>query len=140
VRELPTQSPSAPLRETKPLNVDVFRMIETSTQAQMQNPKRKRERRAFFWAGAAALLILSMVGLWVWDTFYRPHSDYYANVTKRWGLPEGIGQLSGEQVRRRNLMLAFFKHGRRGPVKEIRTVNSRGAYPQNSLITLLSLC
>ena len=46
----------------------------------------------------------------------------------RWGLPEGVGRLSAEHVRQRNASLAFHKHGRRGPVHEIRLVNSRGTY------------
>ena len=128
-RDIPTQPPSAPLRETKPVNVDVLRAIETPTQAQTQNLKRKHERRAFLWAGAAALLILAIVALWVWDAFYRPHINYHANVTKRGGLPKGIGELRAEQIRHRNLTLEFSKHGRSGPVKEIRAVNNRGAYP-----------
>jgi YD repeat-containing protein len=128
-RESPTQPPRAPARDTIPLNVDVLGPIETPTQPQAQDPKRKREWRVFIWAGTAALLILGMVGLWVWDAFYRPHINYYANVNNARGQPEGIGSLSVEQVRGRNLTLEFLTHGRRGPVKEIRTINSRGAYP-----------
>ena len=128
-RELPTQPPSAPLHETKPVKVDVLRAIDEPTQPQTQNLKRNQGRHAFFRAGAAALLILALVALWIWDALYRPHIDYYANVTKRRGLPEGIGEFSAEQVRHRNLTLEFSKQGRRGPVKEIRAVNSRGAYP-----------
>jgi hypothetical protein len=78
-RESPTQPPGDPARNTIPLKVDAFHLIETPVQPQAQDPKRKREWRVFLWAGAA-LLILGMVGLWVWDAFYRPHINYYARI------------------------------------------------------------
>ena len=75
------------------------------------------------------VLLLAGVGGWYWDAYQRAHVEYYAQVLTRWGLPEGVGRLTAEQVRQRNASLAFHKHGRRGPVHEIRLVNSRGAYP-----------
>src|SRR5262249_41111547 len=54
--------------------------------------------------------------------------EYYAQVITRWGLPEGVEHLTAAQVRQRNTSLAFRKDGRRGPVHEIRLVNSRGTY------------
>ncbi len=128
-RESPTQPPSDAARNTIPLNADVFHLIETPVQPQAQNLEGKDKRRAFLWAGSAALLILGMLGLWVWDAFYRPHINYYANVINTRGQPEGIGSLSVEKVRGRSLALAFLKDGRRGLVKEIRAINSRDAYP-----------
>jgi YD repeat-containing protein len=128
-RESPTQPPSDPARNAIPPTVDPFHLIETPTQPQAQTLEGKPKRRAFLWAGVATLLALGMVGLWVWDAFYRAHIDYYANVINARGQPEGIGPLSAEQVRSRSLTLEFLKDGRRGPVKEIRATNSRGAYP-----------
>jgi len=93
------------------------------------SPRAVRRQRVM--AGAAMVLVLLLLaggGLWYWDAYQHPHVDYYANVTTRWGLPEGVGRLSADQVRRRNSSLAFHKHGRRGPVYEIRLVNSRGTY------------
>jgi hypothetical protein len=75
------------------------------------------------------MLILVLFGLWLWDAFYRPHIAYFANVTTARGHPEGIGPLSAEQVRARNLTLMFLKDGRKGQIKEIRATNSRGAAP-----------
>src|SRR5262249_47508596 len=57
------------------------------------------------------------------------------------GLPEGVGRLTDERVRHRNSTLEFMKKGRRGPVQELRVVNSRGNYPPltaNSGFLLLS--
>lgn len=77
-----------------------------------------------------ALLAAAAVVYGYWDAYHAERVEFYSNVTKRWGLPVGIGPLSAEQVRHRNISLAFVKHhGRRGPVDEIRMVNSEGAYP-----------
>jgi hypothetical protein len=80
--------------------------------------------------GAAALGVLLLGGGmgWYWNENHREHVEYYAQVITRRGLPEGVGRLSAAQVRQRNTSLAFHKRGRRGPVHEIRLVNSRGAY------------
>ena len=72
-----------------------------------------------------------------------PAHGLYANVINARGQPEGIGPLSAEQVRSRSLTLEFLKDGRRGPVKQIRAINSRGAYPPEFVnlpsISLLNL-
>ena len=75
------------------------------------------------------LLLLAAAGLWYWDAHYRPHYEHYANAITRWGLPVGIGQLTDAQMQHRNSMLKFTKKGRKGPVEEVRIVNSRGKYP-----------
>jgi hypothetical protein len=94
----------------------------------------RRQRMAFWrrgvWvASVSALLLLAGIGGWYWDAFHREHVEYYANVIKRWGLPEGVGRLTDEQFRRRNSTFMFIKRGRQGAVHEIRQVNSRGVYP-----------
>jgi YD repeat-containing protein len=94
-----------------------------------------RRQRIAFWRGMVGvamtlvLLLLAGVGGWYWDAYHRTHIEYYANVRQRWGLPEGVGRLTDEQVRHRNATLAFVQRGRQGPVHEIRLVNSRGVYP-----------
>jgi len=81
-------------------------------------------------AGAAILLLFVIVpGVWYWDAYHREISDYYANVTKRWGLPEGIGRLTAEQVSRRNESVVLVRRGRRNPAHEVRVVNSAGLTP-----------
>ncbi|MGH8591023.1 MAG: hypothetical protein ACREXX_17360, partial [Gammaproteobacteria bacterium] len=90
--------------------------------------KPRRSLRLFFWTGVASL-ILAGSELWYWDAFHRQHVEYYANVIKRWGLPEGVGPLTDEEVRHRSVSLAFQKRGRWGAVHEIQAVDSRGRYP-----------
>jgi hypothetical protein len=93
-----------------------------------QSPKTRRSVPVFFWA-IVVLLSLAGAGLWYWDAFYRQHIEHYANVTTRWGLPEGVGRLTDEQVSHRNISLMFIKRGRWKAAHEIRVVDSRGAYP-----------
>lgn len=77
----------------------------------------------------ASLLSLSVLGFLYWDAYYREHVEYFANVTRRWGFPEGRGALTAAQVDRRNVTLALVRHGRRNPVHELRLVDSRGNTP-----------
>jgi hypothetical protein len=82
----------------------------------------------FSWAVIAILIPLG-AGLGYWDAFYREHTAYFANVITRWGLPQGVGPLTEEQVRHRNISLKFIRHGRWGIAHEVHIVNSYGAYP-----------
>ena len=99
-----------------------------------QSQRAGRRQRVTFWrnvAGAAACLVLLLLaggGVWYWDAYQREHVEHYAQVITRWGLPDGVGRLTAEQVRQRNASLAFRKYGRRGPVHEVRLVNSWGTY------------
>lgn len=90
---------------------------------------------------ALGLLLLTLgAGAWYWDAFYREVEEYYANVTKRWGLPEGIGRLNADQVSRRSATVVLVRHGRLNPPQEIRVVNSAGLTPPvGSVIPLQSV-
>jgi hypothetical protein len=79
---------------------------------------------------AALLLLVLLAGsIWWWDAFHREHTEYFANVTKRWGFPEGIGWLSANQVATRNVSIAIVRRGRRALPREIRFVNAVGNAP-----------
>ena len=124
-RQLPPRpAVSQPIETKPPSPSDAIRTTENAST--LSKPGARRV--VFFWAGVG-LLIVAAFGIWYWDAFYRLHTDHYANVITRWGLPEGVGRLTDEQVRHRNASLAFVKRGRYGSVTEIRAVNSRGAYP-----------
>jgi YD repeat-containing protein len=124
-KELPSQPAVRPSSET---TLPVA-SPETAPPGKSSTRDKPGSRRlVFLWTGAG-LLLLAVLGLWYWDAFHRAHTDYYANVILRWGKPEGVGPLTDEQVRHRSVTLAFTKRGRQGLVKEIRAVNSQGAYP-----------
>ena len=110
-------------------------VLSAEQQVSPAQPQRAtRRQRMAFWcrvvgvATVLSLLLLAGIGGWYWDAYHREHVEYYANVIKRWGLPEGVGLLTDEQFRRRNSTLMFVKRGRWGAVHEIRIVNSRGVY------------
>jgi TIR domain-containing protein/PDZ domain-containing protein len=97
-------------------------------------PEGQARRRRAMWSPrvlifAGVLLSVVAAGLWYWDGFRRETLDYYANVTKRRGLPEGVGALTAEQATARNVSVVFVRRGRRNPVEEIRIVNSSGNTP-----------
>lgn len=92
----------------------------------------RRHRLILLTAVFAPLGLLLLVlgsGVWYWDAFHREILDYYANVMTRWGLPEGIGRLSADQVSRRNATVVLVRHGRLNPPHEVRVVNSAGFTP-----------
>lgn len=95
------------------------------------HPPRRRISTAAL--SALAVLVLGLAsGLWYLDAFYFEHVDYVANVTKRWGFPQGVSRLSTENLKRRNVSIALIRHGRRNPVDELRVVNATGNTPPAS--------
>jgi TIR domain/PDZ domain len=79
---------------------------------------------------AVLLLLVPLAGsIWWWDAFHREHTEYFANVTKRWGFPEGVGRLNAKQVAARNVSIAIVRRGHRALPHEIRFVNASGNAP-----------
>ena len=57
--------------------------------------KRERRRRRRALATRAAIgLVVSLLGLGVWDRLFRTKVRYFANWTERWGVPSGVGELA----------------------------------------------
>ena len=50
--------------------------------------------------------------------------EYYANIVKRWGVPEGIGPLTEEQRKHRAVTYRFYR--RDGKVEKMEAVNGHG--------------
>jgi tRNA A-37 threonylcarbamoyl transferase component Bud32 len=75
---------------------------------------------------ALALVLCALLGAgaWYWATNLRQTVEYYAEEVHRWGVPEGIGPLTPEQVRHRALSCRFLKRG--GRVERLEFVNSLG--------------
>jgi hypothetical protein len=97
--------------------------------ATLERPRHAAQSRAVRASLAVVPLLLLAGSLWWWDAFYREHTEYFANVTKRWGFPEGIGRLNANQVAARNISIAIVRRGRRTPPHEIRFVNATGQVP-----------
>ena len=81
-RELPSQAAVSAPGETRPPSPSG----EIATPERPSTLNKPGSRRFVFFWSAVGLLILAAFGLRYWDAFYRPHTDYYANVTTRWGL------------------------------------------------------
>ena len=73
--------------------------------------------------GFAALMVLLAAGLWAWD-YNRLQVTYYANVTSRWGVPEGVGPIDAETQSGRRLHYRIASSRRM--VRSVRRVNSFG--------------
>ena len=86
-------------------------------------------RRSAVIVSMTLLLSVLAASVWYWDAFHREILDYYANVTKRWGLPEGVKRLSAEEVSHRSVSVVLVRRGRLNAAHEIRVVNSAGLTP-----------
>ncbi len=73
-----------------------------------------------------ALLLLAGAGAgwWYWDAHQRVKVDYFANLVRRRGVPEGIGHLTAEDVSRRAVSYKLARRG--GRVEHIEAVNGHG--------------
>ena len=93
--------------------------------------KRRHGRRipALSAIGLVVLALGAGAGGWWWDAYYREQAEYFANITRRGGAPEGAGRLTAAQVARRAASFALIRHGRRRPVDELRVVDSTGNMP-----------
>ena len=66
--------------------------------------RRHKIRKYAITAGLALLFCLT--GLFVWD-YNRPTYRYFADYVDKWGVPEGVIELTKEQQRHRNRMYQF---------------------------------
>ncbi|NOT27996.1 MAG: TIR domain-containing protein [Acidobacteria bacterium] len=78
---------------------------------------------------AAIVLSIALGALWYWDAYHRTIVNYYAHVTTRWGLPDGVGPLARDMVARRSGSIVVVRKGRRHPAHEVRLVDSSGYAP-----------
>ncbi len=79
--------------------------------------------RSLIYGGVAALLVLLLGGFLTWD-YYRTKVDYYKDYVEVFGIPEGIGSLSGNEMRHREASYRFEYSKRR--LRRVSYVNSRG--------------
>ncbi len=87
--------------------------------------KRRPARTASIVAAILAVPLL-FLGYRYWDAHFRLKVEYYANFTKEFGAPRGIGPVSEAEARHRFVTWKFIKRGRQ--VESFEAVNGRG-YP-----------
>jgi len=81
-----------------------------------------RGHRAAFFGLGAALTTLAAAGVARWD-HERLKVGYYANITDRWGVFEGVGELAGPAGR--SVTMKVIRRG--GRVVAVECINGRGA-------------
>ncbi|MDU9051132.1 MAG: AAA-like domain-containing protein [Candidatus Electrothrix sp. Rat3] len=93
----------------------------------------KRRQKAAFRRGAlragviAGVIILSLFGGWYWymDGYVWDHESYYNTYAKRFGVMVGVGELTEEQVRHRQISYRFYQKGRwTDPVESVYKVEA----------------
>jgi len=93
-------------------------------QLKRRNAQRKKRQR--FIAAAATFVVLAIAGIGgyqAWD-YYVPHESYYADYVLRWGVPEGIGELTKKELASREGHYIIVTQQRQ--VKQLIHANSAG--------------
>jgi YD repeat-containing protein len=77
-------------------------------------------------AASAVLLLLSnaALGLWYWDAYHRVKVTYHATYTSRYGVKEGVGCLTEQEARQRDVSYKVYR--RAGRVVRLDVVNGHG--------------
>lgn len=97
--------------------------FDTLWQRHEKAERRKKRVRLFTIATIAFLLTIS--SLWVWNKYYRETVKYYADYVDRWGIPNGIIELSLKQVeKRRESYMLTYKAGKLISLKHINSSKS----------------
>ena len=79
--------------------------------------------RKLLYGGIAAALVLLIAGFMTWD-YYRTKVSYYRDYVEVYGVPEGIGSLSGREMSHREASYRF--EYSRYRLRRVSYVNSRG--------------
>lgn len=79
--------------------------------------------RPLMYGGAAAALILLLVGGFVWD-YFRTKVEYYKDYVEVWGVPQGIGSLSSNEMEHRSGTYRF--EYSRYKLRRVSYINSKG--------------
>ncbi len=108
------------------LSAEEVEYIEASAGEAVQERRRTIAARASL---VFALLLAAGLGLYYWDAFFRVHEEYYTTFAKRWGQFEGIGPITREAAKYREVSLEFIRRGSRGHVEEVRVVDGFGKCP-----------
>lgn len=88
---------------------------------------RQAKRRPAKTITALAILVslpLLLIGYRYWDAHYRVKVEYYANFTKIFGAPSGIGRVSEQESQHRFVTWKFTKRGNQ--VESCEAINGRG--------------
>ena len=93
---------------------------------EIESAERRRRRRAAGRAAAAAVILTGVLafGGWKYWDYYVPKTRMYVDYTERYGIPEGIGELSDSEASRAGSHYTLVSV--QGRVREMRHENSFG--------------
>ncbi|MEK8018767.1 MAG: AAA-like domain-containing protein, partial [Candidatus Parabeggiatoa sp.] len=101
--------------------------------ANMPDAEKRRQKAAFrqglIRASAVATGIIVLMGGSIYgylDRYVWEQVAYYNTYAKRFGIMEGVGKLSTEQVQGRTVSYKFIRKGRYNPVYKVQAVTSTG--------------
>jgi hypothetical protein len=100
-------------------------------QAELEREKeiqRRQSRTLLVACVALALFALLVSGYLVWDRYQHRwrHETYFSNFTQRYGIFQGVGPLTKEQISRRSSSFRFIHRGASGPLIHVQAVDSGG--------------
>lgn len=112
-----------------------LQQVQSLAQAQKNRAEAERQRaetqtkfnrwlRRLAISLVVALVIVGAISYWYLDAYVCEHIAYYKTFTKRYGIAEGIGKLTRQQVRGRAVSLKFIHKGRYNHVNKAMAVNS----------------
>ncbi len=79
--------------------------------------------KPLLYGGATAVVIALIAAFFTWD-YFRLKVNYYADYVEIYGVPKGIGKLSGSDVKHREASYRF--ESQKGKVRRVSYVNSLG--------------
>lgn len=94
--------------DPEPWNRPSAEVIRKKTQLYLETGswREKDGKRYLYISIAAAVAVLVIAGLWTWD-YSRTKVYYYKDYVEYWGIPEGIGHLSGSEMKHRDQSYRF---------------------------------
>lgn len=100
----------------------IAKMLEVAPDMLIQRD-RQRQKKKNIWSSIAAILLISLLVLYV-DRVYVEHVGYYADYVESWGVPRGIFPLSRKQWKHRYEHYRIYR--KNGKVTRLEHVNSAG--------------
>ncbi len=124
------KNPAERYASAEELSRDLARYLAGESIAARRTPLAVRGVRWTKRHPAIVITLLVMLGASVWGAFQFAHYvnyqresvSYFANTVKRWNVLHGIGEVTEEQARRRNLTVRITRRGRLGPVLKVEYV------------------
>ena len=110
--------------DAEPWNRPSAETIRKKTQLYIETGswKEKDGKRYLYISFATVAAVFLIAGLFLWD-YHRTKVYYYKDYVEVWGVPQGIGRLSGSEAKHMHRMYRFEES--KGKVRKVSHVNSQ---------------